>query len=224
MKVRPTGTTERPALRAAVLGAGALGVIGAWTASASNHREAPITALDHKADITDLYAFVSYEGVQQMGTTPESVTIILNVDPLLEPANGPTLFPFDPSILYEIKVDNDHDALADKVFQFRFETDEGCVVTFRCHKPIEFSRCGTPDEKDVETLGDALELADPHLFEVEFILIGEDVPHCSRCHHLASTGRITKARGQMDCEAEVSATNSVIDRGQLVPPAVPALP
>jgi hypothetical protein len=26
----------------------------------SNHREAPITALDHKADITDLYGFVSY--------------------------------------------------------------------------------------------------------------------------------------------------------------------
>jgi hypothetical protein len=26
----------------------------------SNHREAPITALDHKADITDIFAFVSY--------------------------------------------------------------------------------------------------------------------------------------------------------------------
>ena len=28
---------------------------------ASSHREAPITALDHKADITDWYAFVSPE-------------------------------------------------------------------------------------------------------------------------------------------------------------------
>jgi hypothetical protein len=28
---------------------------------ASSHREAPITALDHTADITDFYAFVSYE-------------------------------------------------------------------------------------------------------------------------------------------------------------------
>jgi hypothetical protein len=27
---------------------------------AANHREAPITALDHKADITDFFAFVSY--------------------------------------------------------------------------------------------------------------------------------------------------------------------
>jgi hypothetical protein len=25
----------------------------------ANHREAPITALDHKADITDVFAFVS---------------------------------------------------------------------------------------------------------------------------------------------------------------------
>ena len=117
MKVRPTGTTERPALRAAVLGAGALGVIGAWTASASNHREAPITALDHKADITDLYAFVSYDSQQVAGETPENVTMILNVDPFLEPANGPTLFPFDPAILYEIKVDNNHDAIADAIIQ-----------------------------------------------------------------------------------------------------------
>ena len=29
---------------------------------AANHREAPITALDHKADITDVYAFRSYGG------------------------------------------------------------------------------------------------------------------------------------------------------------------
>jgi hypothetical protein len=90
---------------------------------ASNHREAPITALDHKADITDVYAFVSYASDQAPGTTPSKVTLILAVDPLLEPANGPTLFPFDPGILYEIKIDNDHDAVADVVFQFRFSTE-----------------------------------------------------------------------------------------------------
>ena len=45
-----------------------LAVIGASTillsqiGFAANHREAPITALDHKADITDVYAFVSYGG------------------------------------------------------------------------------------------------------------------------------------------------------------------
>src|SRR5580692_12968897 len=77
---------------------------------ASNHREAPITALDHKADITDVYAFVSYGANQSPNTPPSKVTFILCVDPFLEPANGPTWFPFDPDILYQIHVDNDHDA------------------------------------------------------------------------------------------------------------------
>ncbi|MBL8251697.1 MAG: DUF4331 family protein, partial [Candidatus Competibacter sp.] len=43
---------------------------------AANHREAPLTALDHKADITDFFAFVSYDD-------PSKATLILNVDPLL---------------------------------------------------------------------------------------------------------------------------------------------
>ena len=92
--------------------------------SASSHREAPITALDHKADITDLYAFVSYSADQAPHTTPSKVTFILNVDPFLEPANGPNWFPFDPDILYEIHVDNDQDALADITFQIRFQTQQ----------------------------------------------------------------------------------------------------
>ena len=92
------------------------------TTFSANHREAPITALDHKADITDVYAFVSYgDGATQQD--PTHVTLMMAVDPLLEPANGPTLFPFDPEILYEIKIDNDHDAVEDLVFQFRFDTE-----------------------------------------------------------------------------------------------------
>jgi hypothetical protein len=91
---------------------------------ASNHREAPITALDHKADITDLYAFVSYKAGQAAGTAPEKVTLILCVDPLLEPANGPNYFPFDPGIVYQIHVDNNHDAVEDVTFQFVFQSEQ----------------------------------------------------------------------------------------------------
>ena len=83
---------------------------------ASSHREAPITALDRTADVTDWYAFVSYDN-------PGNVTFILNVDPLLEPANGPNYFPFDPSVLYEMHVDNNQDGLDDITFQFRFNTE-----------------------------------------------------------------------------------------------------
>ncbi len=60
---------------------------------AASHREAPITALDHAADITDFFAFVSYEA-------PNTVTFLLNVDPFLEPGNGPNYFPFDDNVLY----------------------------------------------------------------------------------------------------------------------------
>jgi uncharacterized protein DUF4331 len=88
---------------------------------ASSHREAPITSLDQKADITDIYAFRSYDA-HGNDTSPPSITMILCVDPFLEPANGPNWFPFDPNILYEIKVDNDEDALPEVTFQFRFST------------------------------------------------------------------------------------------------------
>ncbi len=86
-----------------------------YASFASSHREAPVTALDHAADITDFYAFVSYDH-------PDRVTFIMNVDPFLEPSNGPNYFPFDPNILYEIKIDNSFDAVADVTFQFRFTT------------------------------------------------------------------------------------------------------
>jgi hypothetical protein len=82
---------------------------------AASHREAPIVALDRAADITDYYSFVSYED-------PTKVVFIMNVDPLLEPSNGPNYFPFDPTILYAIHVDNSYDAVEDVSFEFRFTT------------------------------------------------------------------------------------------------------
>jgi hypothetical protein len=90
---------------------------------ASSHREAPITALDRSADVTDWYAFVSYDN-------PNNVTFILNVDPLLEPANGPNYFPFDPNVLYEMHVDNNHNGGDDIKFQFRFNTQIGLPNLF----------------------------------------------------------------------------------------------
>jgi hypothetical protein len=103
---------------------------------ASNHREAPITALDPKADITDVYAFVSYSANQAAGQTPSKVTLIMCVDPFLEPANGPNYFPFDPNILYEIKIDNNNDAKEHVVFQFRFQTQQRLPGLFTTYAGI----------------------------------------------------------------------------------------
>ena len=100
-----------PALFAAFFAAGT-----GTVAQAANHREAPITAIDTKADITDWYAFVSYDDVTK-------VTMILNVDPFLQPSNGPNYFPFDPEIQYDMKVDN------------TFDGDEDVIVRVKFNKP-----------------------------------------------------------------------------------------
>lgn len=106
-------------------------VVVSYAARASNHREAPLTAFDQKADITDVYAFRSYTATGAPAVP--LVTLIMCVDPFLEPGNGPNWFPFDPDILYEIKIDNNNDAVADVVFQFRFATEQRLPNLFQVY-------------------------------------------------------------------------------------------
>jgi len=82
---------------------------------ASSHREAPLISLDPAADNTDLYAFVSPD-------RPDTVTVVANYIPLQEPAGGPNFANFDPSVLYEIKIDNNGDGKEDLSYQFRFRS------------------------------------------------------------------------------------------------------
>jgi len=95
---------------------GLLFVIQPSSVRAASHREAPITALDQKADITDWYTFVDPE-------RPDRVAMILNVDPFLEPSNGPNYFPFDPGVLYQMKIDNNRDGVDDITIEIRFQTE-----------------------------------------------------------------------------------------------------
>jgi hypothetical protein len=108
-------STLTPKLRSAMAIVASFLAVQPPATFAASHREAPITALDQKADITDWFAFVSPEH-------PDRVIFILNVDPFLEPSNGPNYFPFDPGILYEMKIDNNHDGVPDITFQFQFQT------------------------------------------------------------------------------------------------------
>lgn len=95
-----------------------LGFTSSLTMAAPKPKDAtPNIVLDPRADIAGVFAFRSYD----FDPTPR-VTFILCVDRLVEPANGPAWFPFDPNILYEIHVDNNQDAVADLSFQFRFLT------------------------------------------------------------------------------------------------------
>ncbi len=99
------------------------GMLGPSSAGASSHREAPLIGDDPAADNTDVYAFVSPD-------KPDTVTIIANYIPLEDPAGGPNYYRFDPSVLYEIHVDNDGNARDDVTYQFRFKTSVGNKNTF----------------------------------------------------------------------------------------------
>ncbi len=82
---------------------------------ASSHREAPLISQDPVADNTDVYAFRSPD-------RPDSVTFVANWIPFEEPAGGPNFFNFGDDVLYQIHVDNNHDAEPDISYEWRFTT------------------------------------------------------------------------------------------------------
>ena len=88
---------------------------GPFGVDASSHREAPLIAGDPRADNTDVYAFVSPD-------KPHTVTLIANWIPFEEPNGGPNFFPFADDTRYNIKIDNDGDALADLTYTWVFDT------------------------------------------------------------------------------------------------------
>ena len=119
MTIHPRARGARS--RAALTG-GALALVGGFVAiggppgtSASSHREAPLIAGDPRADNTDLYAFVSPDA-------PDTVTMIANWIPFEEPNGGPNFYPWADDTRYNIKIDNDGDALPDLTYTWLFDT------------------------------------------------------------------------------------------------------
>jgi uncharacterized protein DUF4331 len=111
------------AVAVAVVAAALVGAAGPQRASASSHREAPLISDDPAADNTDVYAFVSPD-------KPNTVTIIANYYPFQDPAGGPNYYRFDPTVRYDLKVDNNGDAEEDVTYRFRFSTTVGNANTF----------------------------------------------------------------------------------------------
>ena len=84
---------------------------------AASHREAPLIAQDPAADITDTYAFRSWED-------PSKVVFIMNVIPAQEPSSGPNYFFFDDKVAYDFNVDTNQDGVAnDVIYRIRFKTN-----------------------------------------------------------------------------------------------------
>ena len=90
---------------------------------AASHREAPLISGDPTADGTDLYAFVSPDA-------PDTTTLIANYLPFQNPAGGPNFYSFDDNVLYDIKIDNNGDAVPDITYQYKFTTTKQNPKTF----------------------------------------------------------------------------------------------
>ena len=109
----------------------AVGCVAATPAFAANHREAPITALDHKADITDVYAFRSYDGIGPTAI-PRSRSSCASIRSSSRPTartgsrSIPTSSTRSRSTTTTTRVE-------DIVFQFRFTTEQRLPNLFQVY-------------------------------------------------------------------------------------------
>src|SRR5919109_4030124 len=96
---------------------GALLITAAWfgVSLASDHQDTPEVELHPRLDINDVYAFP--------GASPGRIVLAVTTSSPLTPAQTPTAF-FATNQLYQIKVDNNSDAVEDLVLQFRFVDDD----------------------------------------------------------------------------------------------------
>ncbi|MGH8646180.1 MAG: DUF4331 domain-containing protein [Gammaproteobacteria bacterium] len=83
---------------------------------AASHREAPLIAQDPAADITDVYAFRSWQNTSK-------IVFVMNVIPAQEPSSGPNYFFFDDKVAYDFNLDIDQDGVAeDIIYRVQFKT------------------------------------------------------------------------------------------------------
>ncbi|MDG9693830.1 DUF4331 domain-containing protein [Streptomyces sp. DH17] len=155
------------ALAAGGLAAAGVTALRPGAASASSHREAPLTSGTPQYDNTDLYAFVSPD-------RPDTTTLVANWIPFEEPAGGPNFFTFAEDAQYDLNVDNDGDALGDLVFRYTFTTHTKNDRTF-LYNTGPVSSLDDPDLNITQTYGiELIKLHDGE--ETSRTAIAHDVP------------------------------------------------
>jgi hypothetical protein len=85
---------------------------------ASSHGEAPGTAAAPQTDVTDLYAFRSYETGRDT-----FVTLLANFNPRETSYGGPNFYPLSDRHYYEIHVDHNGDGRPEITYQFVFHNE-----------------------------------------------------------------------------------------------------
>lgn len=121
--------------RAAGIGAAVLltVLLYAVPAEASDHQDTTFLATKQTAaDLTDLYVFES-------PADREKVVLAMDFDPLITSGE---VRPFDPSVLYQFKIDNTGDGIEDRVIQIQVN-DRGPNQTVSVYGPSRPNRVGT---------------------------------------------------------------------------------
>lgn len=167
--------TTRKSVATAVAAGMALTCVGLASVQASSHKEAPFITELPKVDNTDVYAFRSYESGRE-----DYVTLIANFIPFQDPFGGPNFYALDEDALYEIKIDNDGDALEDMTFQFRFDNEFRNLAV-----PAGTGTDGQPVENPVAVIniGPIDEPADANLNRIERYTIDVKRGHRGRNSH-----------------------------------------
>jgi len=129
---------KRLSARGRLLGLGGLAValaavgVTGWL-TASDHRDSALLTNDAAADIADVYTFRS-------PSNPDNLVLVLTVSGFIPPAEASTTF-FDPSVLYQWKIDKNGDAVEDLVIQ-AFATGSGR------HQKMHFRGPVAPSKRD----------------------------------------------------------------------------
>ena len=99
----------------------------------SDHQDTPEVELSPRMDINDVYAFP--------GSSEDRIALVMTTSSPITPAQASSAT-FDPNLLYQLKVDNNGDAVEDLVLQITFE-GTGANQTVRVRGPIRPELTGT---------------------------------------------------------------------------------
>ncbi len=94
---------------------------------ASDHQDTAEVELNPKQDLTDVYVFP--------GSQPGRIVLVMNTRAFLTPAETPGAS-FDQNLLYQFKIDNDGDAIEDRVVQVSF-SGSGAAQTVQVRGPVD---------------------------------------------------------------------------------------
>eukprot|EP01094_Clydonella_sp_ATCC50884_P026686 TRINITY_DN740_c0_g1_i1.p1 TRINITY_DN740_c0_g1~~TRINITY_DN740_c0_g1_i1.p1 ORF type:complete len:542 (+),score=247.99 TRINITY_DN740_c0_g1_i1:25-1626(+) len=154
-------------------------------AAASSHSEAPGTAKQPQADVTDFYMFQSYEQDRS-----DYTVFIMNVQPLQNPIGGPNYFALSDAHFYEIYVDNNADTKEDISFQmfcgsrlggeiidvpFESDEDDDCNVLARVNQNQSKKRSFGIEQLTVQRHGGVeLPIAPGHSVPIALKVFGQN--------------------------------------------------